>query len=365
MEIELVCPICLEDFDLENFIPLILVCGHTLCKNCLQSMLTRSSIECPQDRRRDMRRFEDIPTNFLIADLIAKRMHHDSHRCKLHPRKKANFYCIIDDQKICSYCILSHKDHEVRSLIDYEEEVKFKKLHQPPKLLPLQEDLKLNSLRNQLSCQQLFFRSTVLSPDLYTPDNCNSMFPENYQKIKLRLLYRYSEDNPSNEEFHRRCDNKGYTLTIVSANGFVFGGYTEIPWKAEKRETGRYHRDDNAYLFSLSHITGMHAFKCFVRDKYRNLAVFHLESAGPTFGAGYDLHLNFDDIRKSCSKLKAYELPKPNALDANEFLQSQVENWDSEIKLNIKMLPHYLLADEFCNWALKDVEIYSIIYNNT
>lgn len=360
MELELVCPICLEDFDLEKFIPLVLVCGHTLCKNCLKSMLTRSSIECPQDRRRDMRQFEDIPQNYLLTDLITQRRIRNSHRCKTHPRKNSHFYCLSDDQNICAYCILTHRNHEIQSLITYEEEVKLKHLNQPPKLIPLIDHPEPNHKRLSISYQQLFLESTVLTPEFYTQENCNSLFPVNFQRISLRLLYRYSQDIPSNQEFHNRCDNKFPTLTVISANGCVFGGYTEIPWKSERKETGRYYKDDNSYVFALSSMAGMHAFKSFVKPKYKNLAVFHSIEAGPTFGAGFDLHLNFDDIRKSCSQLKAFELPNAANFNADEFLKDEIEDWDQDLKLDLKVGQQHLLANEFCNWALKDVEVYLI-----
>ena len=30
--------------------------------------------------------------------------------------------------------------------------------------------------------------------------------------------------------FHQRCDGKNNTLTIIKEDGFVFGGFTDIPW---------------------------------------------------------------------------------------------------------------------------------------
>ena len=32
------------------------------------------------------------------------------------------------------------------------------------------------------------------------------------------------------KQFHRRCDGKRDTVTIIKKGKYVFGGYTDIPW---------------------------------------------------------------------------------------------------------------------------------------
>ena len=32
------------------------------------------------------------------------------------------------------------------------------------------------------------------------------------------------------KQFHRRCDGKTDTVTIIKKGKYVFGGYTDIPW---------------------------------------------------------------------------------------------------------------------------------------
>ena len=50
-------------------------------------------------------------------------------------------------------------------------------------------------------------------------------------------------------DFHRLCDNKGPTVTIikVKGNGKLIGGYCPISWHSE----GRYELGDCSLLFSL------------------------------------------------------------------------------------------------------------------
>ena len=46
------------------------------------------------------------------------------------------------------------------------------------------------------------------------------------------LLYRASRDGWRAADFHRHCDNKSATLTVVRCtDGFVFGGYTTQNWE--------------------------------------------------------------------------------------------------------------------------------------
>jgi hypothetical protein len=44
------CPVCEEKYNLDNEKnPLCLECGHTLCKKCLNDIITRQILQCPLD----------------------------------------------------------------------------------------------------------------------------------------------------------------------------------------------------------------------------------------------------------------------------------------------------------------------------
>ena len=53
-------------------------------------------------------------------------------------------------------------------------------------------------------------------------------------KFRENVIYRGSEDGFEALEFHRKCNNReGGTLTLYrSTQGFIFGGYTKIPWSS-------------------------------------------------------------------------------------------------------------------------------------
>ena len=44
------------------------------------------------------------------------------------------------------------------------------------------------------------------------------------------LCYRASSHGWGGSTFHSRCDNRGPTVTIIRAHGYIFGGYTDNSW---------------------------------------------------------------------------------------------------------------------------------------
>ena len=45
------------------------------------------------------------------------------------------------------------------------------------------------------------------------------------------LCYRASRDGWSAQDFHRHCDNKGPTMTLVKVVEYIFGGYSDEGWE--------------------------------------------------------------------------------------------------------------------------------------
>ena len=55
------------------------------------------------------------------------------------------------------------------------------------------------------------------------------------KKSEPKLLYLASRDGWDASDFHRMCDGKGATLTVVnSSGGYIFGGYTDVAWAQHK-----------------------------------------------------------------------------------------------------------------------------------
>jgi len=98
---------------------------------------------------------------------------------------------------------------------------------------------------------------------------------------KLNLIYRASQDGFEAVNFHKKCDNKPNTLTVIkTTNDYVFGGYTEQTWNS----IGGYKADPNSFIFSLINKDNKP-----IKIKWsQNYGIFCHNSYGPTFG-GTDL----------------------------------------------------------------------------
>ena len=117
--------------------------------------------------------------------------------------------------------------------------------------------------------------------------------------MKKILIYAGSVDGFKGTDFHRCCDNKGPTLTIIKATSKrIFGGYTSVNWDST---TSGYKSDSNAYLFSVDNDS-----KHVVTDASR--AIVCNSSYGPIFGSGNDIciHNNSNTRTDNYSSPNAY-----------------------------------------------------------
>jgi hypothetical protein len=77
-----------------------------------------------------------------------------------------------------------------------------------------------------------------------------SDFPEivaEFQWKRFSLLWRGSRDGFEAQEFHRRCDGRANTLTVIlDTKGNIFGGFTPVEWESEKWN-GKFGKEDNRW----------------------------------------------------------------------------------------------------------------------
>ena len=71
---------------------------------------------------------------------------------------------------------------------------------------------------------------------------------QNYNKVRLNLIYKATLDSDKAAVFHNKCDFATKSLVLVkSTNDKRFGGYTTCSWEGNSIEK----KDDNAFVFSL------------------------------------------------------------------------------------------------------------------
>ncbi|MCJ8742045.1 hypothetical protein PDJAM_G00077720 [Pangasius djambal] len=131
-EEEYLCPVCYDIFS----DPVLLSCGHSVCKTCLQQCWeTKKSLECPICRRKSSTL--ELPLNLALKKLCESFLQSRHHRssvpsdglCKLH-NEKLKLFCLEDQQPVCVVCQTSkiHKNHEFcpmdEVLYDIKEELR-------------------------------------------------------------------------------------------------------------------------------------------------------------------------------------------------------------------------------------------------
>ncbi|XP_033985965.1 nuclear factor 7, brain-like isoform X1 [Trematomus bernacchii] len=140
LEQDLCCPVCQEvcrD-------PVILSCGHSFCKACLQTCWDGKEVkECPFCKRRISK---DPPYNFALKNLCETFLQERDQRppealCSLHS-EKLRLFCLDHQQPVCLICRDSktHTNHRFRPIDEAAQDLR-EELQKS--LQPFQEKLKL------------------------------------------------------------------------------------------------------------------------------------------------------------------------------------------------------------------------------
>ncbi|EDO40120.1 predicted protein [Nematostella vectensis] len=153
------------------------------------------------------------------------------------------------------------------------------------------------SKRNHLRALREFLRPVLTSQESSRWSRC----------------WRASNNGWSN--FHRNCNNKGPTVTIVRVGTYVFGGYTDVSWRNRpyrwNNNNQLYRSSRKSFLFSLYSTRGFHPLKLPVMDY--SYAVYDAGS-GPTFGSGRDLYIS---SRSGSTSVGSYK-PPPGCRKGND-----------------------------------------------
>ena len=104
--------------------------------------------------------------------------------------------------------------------------------------------------------------------------------------VEVEMLYRFSGSDASDssgEEFHKACDGKGATITVIrSTNGYILGGYNPVSWSSVKGVAEAH----GAFIFTVTNPAGTEPTKYMVKDAAH--AVSNCPKGGPCFGSEYD-----------------------------------------------------------------------------
>ena len=146
----------------------------------------------------------------------------------------------------------------------------------------------------------------------------------NNRKFYAELLYRKTRDGSTPSDFHKRCDNKGITITFIeTTKGYKFGGYTELQWD----QSGNYKTDKSTFVFTFNKNLKFKA-------RNNNFSIFCNSDEGPRFGCG-------------CP-----EIYLSNSLDKGR-------SWDS---ISCTYTQGRILTNGEEYWDVKELEVFKINY---
>jgi hypothetical protein len=128
----------------------------------------------------------------------------------------------------------------------------------------------------------------------------------NKDLINFESIFKMSENGSKSEDFHKLCDNKGPTLTIIkTTKNKVFGGFTPLNWNSN--EGSIYDELNHTFLFSLN------SKKKYEIKEKAFCAIKSQSDCGPIFG-------NFDFGLKENMKIgKIYATEKSSYLPINNL----------------------------------------------
>ena len=164
------------------------------------------------------------------------------------------------------------------------------------------------------------------------------------------LLYSTLTDQINTITFHKKCDNKGPTLTIVKTiDGHIFGGYNPRSWVSESM----YNECDDSFIFSLSDGKTINPIKCPLKEYKKTMAIYQNEELNsPGWGevSEADLFISYKNLENSYSNLgRCYKAPKN--VEPNCFLAGKPTHWEID------------LVEVYAVEILSDDEYYKMMLN--
>lgn len=103
---------------------------------------------------------------------------------------------------------------------------------------------------------------------------------ESWYGAGWKLIYKASVHGFAAQEFHRRCGSPDKTVTVISTQDNLFGGYLDVPWNSQPT----YGVQQSSSLFTLKNTVGLAPTQFPVGPQQQTHAANH--SCGPYFGRG-------------------------------------------------------------------------------
>ena len=164
------------------------------------------------------------------------------------------------------------------------------------------KDIMINNLLERINILEKQMTNIIESKNVFDSviikkEECNLIeegIKHNFNKsIKgYELLLRGSRDGFQSKDFHQKCDNQSFTITLIETKeGKRFGGFTEEVWD----QSDSYKKAPKSFLFSFDNKEiyyckeGKNAICCYLNNDKNILG----------FGEGHDFKL-FENCNDNC-----------------------------------------------------------------
>jgi hypothetical protein len=120
-----------------------------------------------------------------------------------------------------------------------------------------------------------------------------SDFPEifaEFQRKRFSVLWRGSRDGFEAKEFHRRCDGRRNTLTLVlDTKGNIFGGFTPVEWESPMNLKMKPDDSLKSFLFTLKNPHLISAKRFALKPEKKHQAIGCRFDLGPMFAQDFGI----------------------------------------------------------------------------
>ncbi|KAK8404834.1 hypothetical protein O3P69_001434 [Scylla paramamosain] len=117
-ETEIICPLCSELYDEEEYQPVLLPrCGHTFCRPCLTTIKCKGHFPCPTCRKRHLKPpIEDLPVHNEVLIKANAFREEKTGRCQTH-QNLLMYWCYDCQEPLCSSCRVMNGHEVVRTRV--------------------------------------------------------------------------------------------------------------------------------------------------------------------------------------------------------------------------------------------------------
>ncbi|TNV80022.1 hypothetical protein FGO68_gene8911 [Halteria grandinella] len=143
------------------------------------------------------------------------------------------------------------------------------------------------------------------------------------------LLYQGSRDGFGAKDFHKNCDNKGFTITIVETDqGEVLGGFTVQLWESESN----FKHDDRLWVFNMNNPK---------IERRRGHSIHTRGDIGPYFLGAFEIKDKSNTHNNSY-----YEIKDSKVVEIKQIfiLQQKVEQTSETKSFKVKEIEVYRVA---------------------